>query len=58
LRGIGDRDWPMIRPMVIETEEVTAVLELLRAKGFRADAAQPHSMRDTGARLVHAWREA
>ncbi|MCA1188424.1 MULTISPECIES: FkbM family methyltransferase [unclassified Saccharopolyspora] len=61
LAGIDDRDWPRVRQVVAEVQghrgEAEAVLELLRGKGFSADAgATEDELDDLGTRLITARR--
>ncbi|WP_165436250.1 FkbM family methyltransferase [Amycolatopsis suaedae] len=62
LAGLDDGDWARIKQFAIEVhgaqDAVEAVLELLRGKGFTAQAqAESHSPRGIDSRLVYARRQ-
>ncbi|GAA1991206.1 FkbM family methyltransferase [Amycolatopsis minnesotensis] len=57
LAGIRDRDWPRIRQLAVETDQLDAVRELLERKGFGTTVRVPDGpLREIGTGLVTARR--
>ncbi len=61
LRGIEERDWPRIRQIVMEIHDrsrsrQTAIVDLLRSRGFRCAVEEEKTLADSGLVNVYARR--